>query len=491
MDYYMIIRFFGLLIVSLYVYWKILDISVSKLKIIAAIIFSLIMSIPLSYVPPMYEFLFLGSVCIFVSVFGRVKILLMLSAVIISVGISLGIEVLSSSIPAVIELVCTPIFPDILTIVWIVFQIVVFILSVAFVNFLFKIKRLQKGVLFWENRESIWLGVILSIIIMICRSIGVLENFIHDDAGILWLAFFTLGIINTCTFGIYFWWRNNTTVLYQQRIKERDMKSYITENEEKDSQIKELLESNNLLAKTVHRDNKLIPAMYNAVDDFLSHSESENEKAKGLSILSGLEELIQERKNMILKTQREHKKLPSVKIERIDNILNYMYLLATEKNIEFDVVLVGNIKDIDDGIIPKSRLETLLADLIENAIIATSYNVYKRILVTMGIVDDCLEITVQDSGIPFEVETLTKLGVEKSTTHADTGGSGIGYMTIFEILKESAASLTITEYAPENYAFAKAVKVRFDGKSEHIVYTSKDGEHTEVFHFSKQGLRTP
>ena len=94
----------------------------------------------------------------------------------------------------------------------------------------------------------------------------------------------------------------------------------------------------------------------------------------------------------------------------------------------------------------------------------------------MGIADNCLEVNIQDSGIPFEAETLTNLGVKKSTTHADTGGSGIGYMTVFEILKECGASLTITEYAPENYSFTKAVKIRFDGKLGYAINSYRANE---------------
>ena len=485
MDYYLAIRFFGLFIVSLYVYWRILDINISKSKTIAAIIFSLIMSIPLSYFPPFYEFIFLGSVCLFVSVVARVKLSLMLSSVIISVGISMGIEIIAYSVVTIIEITITAIYYLItntlltvsipqnrLEIFLVIIQTIVFVISVVFVNFLFKIKRLQKGILFLQDRESVWVGMIFSIIIMIYRSMsGIVLDYITDEAGTIYLTAFSLIIIAACTFGIYFWWRHNTTALYQQRIKDRDIENHINENEEKNNQIKELLKSNNLLAKSVHRDNKLIPAMYKAVDDFLRNSENTDEKTKGLSILSELEELMQERKNMVLKTQMKNKKLPSVKIERIDNILNYMYLRATENDMEFDVILNGDIRNICERIISKSKLETLLADLIENAIIATTYSEYKRILVTIGLVNDCLEITVQDSGIPFETETLTKLGVEKSTTHADTGGSGIGYITIFEIINESAASLTITECVPKKHSLVKTVTVRFDEKSEYIVNT--------------------
>jgi signal transduction histidine kinase len=286
------------------------------------------------------------------------------------------------------------------------------------------------------------------------------------------------------------------TKLYQQRLEEHNIEKYLAEIEEKDKKITELCESNDFLSKVVHRDNKLIPAMYNAVNSFLGCPENMDAKTEGMNFLNELEEIMQERKEMILKNQREYKSFPSTEIERIDAILNYMALRAAENDIEFDFVLAGSVKDIKDiveDVIPKQKSETLLADLIENAIIATSSSTRRRILVTMGIVDDCHEITVQDSGIPFEAETLAKLGVEKSTTHADSGGSGIGYLTVFEILNESGASLTITEYAPESYVFSKSVKVRFDKKSEYIIKSfrandlelpaERKGMHVIEYHF--------
>jgi len=45
----------------------------------------------------------------------------------------------------------------------------------------------------------------------------------------------------------------------------------------------------------------------------------------------------------------------------------------------------------------------------------------------------------------------------------------VGYMAIFEILREAGASLVITEYAPKDYAFSKSVKIRFDGKFKYTV----------------------
>ena len=490
MDYFLVIRFFGLLIVSLYTYWRILGLNLIKSKTIAVIIFSIVMSIPLSLVPPLYELLFLVSVGIFVSIITRVKLSLLIPTVIIAVGISLGMDRLAASISFLATIIFEIIYfvtvgtalfdivtPNALDTLSAITQSTVFILTIVFVNYLFKIQRLKKGILFMENKEAVRTGLVFSVLIMITMSAsGIFIEHIDSDTGVTLWVIYTLVIINLCTLGIYFWWRHHTTALYQQRIKERDAENDIVEIADKDRQIKKLTESNDLLSKSVHRDNKLIPAMYNAVHDLLSHTEHSNTKSKGAAIRSELEEIMQERKDMLLQMQRDYKSLPSTKLERIDNVLKYMLLRAGENDIEFDFVLMGSTEDIVESIISKEKLETLLADLIENAIIATSHSGYRRILVTMGVVNDCFEITIQDTGIPFEIETLSNLGIKKHTTHADTGGSGVGYLTIFEILKERNASIIITEHVPENYAFSKSVKVRFDGKSEYIINSFRANE---------------
>ena len=314
------------------------------------------------------------------------------------------------------------IHPDNLGRIMAIVQSGTMIVIIIFVNHLFKVKRLQKGILFWENKEAMRVGIFFSIIIMINRSMpAIIQEHFYGDIVFAYLLIFCLAVTNICTFGLYFWWRYHTTALYHQRIKERDITGYITEITEKDSKIKSLSESNEFLSKTAHRDNKLIPAMYNAVSRFLNSQEKSLDvetKAKGLSILGELDEIMRERENIILESQRKYNILPSTNIERIDNVLNFMFSKAMENEISFDFVLTGGIEEIA---IPSNKLGTLLADLIENAIIAVSHSThsseYKKILVEMGTIDNHLEITIQDSGIPFEIETLANLGIENSVMY--------------------------------------------------------------------------
>ena len=509
MELNLFIRYFGVIVVALFLYTRILNIKdLPKSKIAAAIIFALVVPLLLSSRILFSNIIVLVLVCLFLGViFAKDERRFMLPVAVISVGISLGIDVFGYVILMLVDFIISiigilvyffqtgEIIPDekienlyFFTIVIpdAVFELLILMISITFIRLLAKVKRLKKGFIFLENKNAMRVGVILSILIVIIHSIIQMIGFLgrtftpeeldkiiafgQPYISILVLIFLVFAVV--CLIGIHFWWKNHTARLYQQRLNERIIR-------DRQAEIKDLKESNEFLSAMIHRDNKLIPAMYNALSVYLEsahHDSSTEMKTKGLRILSELEEMMQERKGMLLKNQRESKSLPLTKIERIDTILSYMFSKATENNIEFDFILSGIVNEITESVISKQKLATLLSDLIENAIIATTFSTYKRILVTMGIVEDCLEIHIQDSGIPFEIATLANLGLKQATTHTDAGGSGIGYLTIFEILNESNASFSITEYALESYAFTKSIKVRFDGKSQFAINSFRASE---------------
>ena len=127
-----------------------------------------------------------------------------------------------------------------------------------------------------------------------------------------------------------------------------------------------------------------------------------------------------------------------------------------------------------NNLIPKNKLETLIGDHIRNAVIAINSrnSTNKRILAILGVKNNCYEFCVYDTGIEFEINTLLKIGLERATTHKEDGGSGIGFMTTFETLKETGASLTIKEigHIDEN-EYTKAIIIRFDGLNEYNIYS--------------------
>ena len=145
-----------------------------------------------------------------------------------------------------------------------------------------------------------------------------------------------------------------------------------------------------------------------------------------------------------------------------------------KNNIEFKLKIIGNIHPLINNIIPKNKLEILIGDHLRDAINSINLTGTKKreILTILGIKNNIYELCIYDTGIDFEIDTLMKLGIEPVTTYANRGGSGIGFITTFETLKQTKASLIITELLPqtENY-YTKSVTIRFDGRNEYKIFS--------------------
>ena len=164
--------------------------------------------------------------------------------------------------------------------------------------------------------------------------------------------------------------------------------------------------------------------------------------------------------------------LPKTDVVEIDNMFKYMQTECAKKNIEFKLNIQDSIHPLINNHISKNRLETLLGDHIRNAInvLDKSDIEDKEILVVLGLKDGNYEICILDNGEEFSIDVLLKLGKEQVTM----GGTGIGFITTFETLKETKASLVITEY--ESSEYTKSVSFVFDNKCEYVInsYRAKE-----------------
>lgn len=162
-------------------------------------------------------------------------------------------------------------------------------------------------------------------------------------------------------------------------------------------------------------------------------------------------------------------KLAKTKIEEIDDMFLYMQSECMKNGIDLILQINGNINYMINNIIEKNRLITLIGDHLKDAIIAINYssNKYKSIFVSLGIKEEYYEFCIYDSGIEFEIQTFNKLGLEPITTHKDVGGRGIGFLTTFETLRATNASLIIEEKneLTEN-KYTKLIRFKFDNKNE-------------------------
>ena len=270
--------------------------------------------------------------------------------------------------------------------------------------------------------------------------------------------------------------RKTLVLSYKQQILSNTLKDYENTIKEKDKKIEKLSDEKFKINKLNHEFYNRQKSLELKVEEAIKNMNFEisNEIDLGDKIL----ELSKEYTNKVIEIKNDNK-LPKTEIEEIDDMFKYMQSECTKNGIEFILQVNGNIHYLINNIINKTKLVTLIGDHLRDAIIAINHsdNKYKNILAILGIKDDCYEFCIYDSGIEFEIEIFNKLGIEPITTHKDSGGTGIGFITTFETLRETNASLIIEEKneLTEN-KYTKLVKFKFDNKNELkiVSYRAKD-----------------
>ena len=359
--------------------------------------------------------------------------------------------------------------------------VIIAIIESLILRQIFKIKRIKNGVPFLQNEKQVsnvgTVGIILIGMSIIAYSLfGNIEGNKLVD-----LLFAGIVLETVC---LFIWLKRKITVYYRQRLKERTVEELESEIRARDERICEVVDENSRLAEVNHKFSSRIRAL----EDFsckmierpeiaeLMRCEFGDEFADFEEAVKNVsEEFSSEMKHAVI----IRKNLPKTGVFGVDNLLEYMCKESAKNGIDFDVKINGNILFMVQKIIDSKMLETLLGDHIKDAIIAinSSQNTYKNILVTIGIVKECYELSIYDTGIEFEIDTLLKLGLERITTHKSTGGSGIGFMTTFETLAKTKASLIIEEKHPiTNNDYTKIVRIRFDGKKEYRIKSYRQNE---------------
>ena len=267
------------------------------------------------------------------------------------------------------------------------------------IHFVFRIKRLRNGLQFIQKKETGGIGITISGILFICLAIA--ENRTTSD---MMFGALCLGAV-ICAVGIFFWWRSSLTKMYISNLQKSNAEEMKRLLDQKDTEIRTIREGNDFLSSIIHRDNKMLPTMALAVTQFIEqHSADDSAQQAGHALLDTLANLMNERSALLLNRQKKNKKLPPTNIPLIDSTLQYFQLKAADNSIDFDVLITGNIRHMIETAVTISQLQTILADHIENAMIATKYCEHKKILVILGICDDdtVYELSIKDSGSQSE-----------------------------------------------------------------------------------------
>ena len=329
----------------------------------------------------------------------------------------------------------------------------------------FKIKKFKYGISFLERKvKNQSLGILIfDIGAVTLLSLMVLQSYNGFEVANVGMTFAIVAIIMILTF------KQSFNLYYKQNLLTKDLEQTKVELEEKKQEISKLEKENLEFSKTSHSlahkqkslEFKLEKLMKTGVDD----------KSK--------EAIKQEIQNISKEIYKEPQQieLPKTEIESIDDMFSYMQSECIKDNIKFELQIVGNPFYMINHLISESELEILLADHIKDAIIAINYsdNTNRSILVRIGKIDNVYALYIYDSGIEFEKEVLENLGKKPITTHADSGGTGMGFMNTFDTLNRIKASLIINEIGkPSIDNYTKVLIFKFDNKNEFIVNSYKN-----------------
>lgn len=259
---------------------------------------------------------------------------------------------------------------------------------------------------------------------------------------------------------------------YLMQIRNRNLLLLEGSLAEKDREISALVSDNENLARIIRRDSKLLGILSEGLRNGAG-SAGINREAEAL------EKMYSGRCEAISLLEEHGSKIADTGVNSVDAILRYMAFKAEDKEIDFKVNVQSDMHGLIGEKINRREFNTILADLTENAIISAGAVKEKHVEVMLLRNQDSLCLEVFDSGERFDVGVLKNMGKRRITTHSGDGGSGIGLMTLFQILLETGASFTIDEFA-DSEKYHKAVIVSFDGAGRFRIITDRADELRQV-----------
>ena len=330
----------------------------------------------------------------------------------------------------------------------------------------FKIKRFSKGLCFLNEKLSndiidiVVINISAVVIIVYC----LFENYSEELNKNPFLAICIVGIIMIFTI------QKMLTMYYKQKLLTDTMEEYKQELVEKQNEIDSLKNDKKNVSKITHEFYNRQKALELLVASNMNaeNIDKENVSPNVLKIIESLTDEYSQR----FESMKELPKLDMTDIPEIDNMFKYMQSECDKNSINFKLKIMGNIHSLVNNIIPKNKLETLIGDHLRDAINAVNLSDLenREILAILGVKDKKYELSIFDTGVDFEIDTLVRLGLEAVTTNKDRGGTGTGFMTTFETMQDPKASLIITEYPIDNERqYAKCVTIRFDGKNQYRI----------------------
>ena len=129
----------------------------------------------------------------------------------------------------------------------------------------------------------------------------------------------------------------------------------------------------------------------------------------------------------------------------------------------------------------EEQVSHILADLLQNAIMATKTSIRREISVVLVSNANAPSIQIADTGMPFPPVVLDAMGQEPCSQHLQDGGSGIVLMDIWALKNTARATLLIEEF-PDGAAFTKRIHLIFDKKNRFLIMSPRKDDLSSLLH---------
>lgn len=438
------IKSFFIILNSIYTFGKFLGFTFTRKTYLFSLLFSILATPFVCYVQISFPLLTLiaATLCIMTIsyILFRHNILQTLSISILSIGSNYALF-------TVLVLITVPIISLLVAIDMAHNHIMLLVLSLIgllqtlIVYLLFHTKRLRNGISIVTNPFLGKLGIFIGIILILFSSALFIDS--------LTLVYVLLiSFVSALAIIIWLWWQKSIQTDYINKNNFQQIDILESKLQERDAELERL-------SKIIHKDNKLLAALELSTREILTDASSE----KAQSLLQELNRFSKERSETLHAYESGSAALPETGLFSVDTMIRYLHQRALKHKIEFQLSLEGELAGITD-VICEQDLCTIIADLGENAVIATRESEIKNIRLSMERKPDGYALYFYDSGEPFAKEVLENLGKKRYTTHAETGGSGIGLMTTSELVAKYHGAFYITdEEIPEPYTKCVVVKL--------------------------------
>ena len=354
----------------------------------------------------------------------------------------------------------------------VVIYILIGLLQLFLIFCCFQIPRLRKGMRFLYHIPSNNIGsslciFVTMIIIMFSQSKAYSESFV----------LICLSIFTGFAFLLIYWWNYHLTQTYKKYLKINESATLELLLLEKDAEITHLKTENDKLSKLIHKDNKILPSLTMAVEDFLQNADKlsfTELNQLGSSLQTQLSVLYNERLSILNRYEQDFYTLPSTGYASINGVLMFMQQKASQLKIQYQLIISDNPSTVIPDTISEKDFSHLLSDLLDNAIIAARNSYSGIVRIHMGYFDDIYTLKIFNTGQPFSIDVLQNLGINRYTTHENTGGSGIGLMDIWKLKEQYSFTLFIDETTINTHETpSTTINILFNTQNHYIIQTDR------------------